>query len=103
MVDIGGYKLKGNYMFKELEDIQKEVVELKEKFRKEITSLLLKRKNLIIALGKKQTEKNVHTEHCCVIHGCKYGDPNCPVEKGVLVQSIPCEYCESDLDIERGM
>lgn len=22
--------------------------------------------------------KDVHTEHCCLHHGCKYGDDDCP-------------------------
>ena len=26
-----------------------------------------------------ESEKDVHTEHCCEIHGCKYGHDNCPV------------------------
>ena len=38
----------------------------------------------------------VHTEHCCVIHGCKYCDDDCPVETGVKKQSYMCEDCYSD-------
>jgi hypothetical protein len=38
--------------------------------------------------------KDVHTEHCCVLHGCKYGDHhNCTVWCGIAKQSDPCEYC----------
>jgi len=38
----------------------------------------------------------VHTEHCCVLHGCKYGDgENCPVESRRKRQSFPCEDCGS--------
>ncbi len=37
--------------------------------------------------------KDVHTEHCCAIHGCKYGDKDCPVETGKKIQSFPCEMC----------
>jgi len=36
---------------------------------------------------------DVHTEHCCAIHGCKYGDPDCTVETGKRLQSYPCETC----------
>jgi len=36
----------------------------------------------------------VHTEHCCVDHGCKYGDEDCPVETGQKPQSFFCENCE---------
>jgi hypothetical protein len=39
--------------------------------------------------------RDVHTEHCCRIHGCKYGDEErCPVEKGTKQQSGPCERCD---------
>lgn len=33
-------------------------------------------------------EKDVHTEHCCAIHGCKYGDTYCPVWLGRKKQSF---------------
>lgn len=38
--------------------------------------------------------KNVHTEHCCIIHGCKYGD-RCAVSTGELRQTFPCEECNA--------
>lgn len=38
-------------------------------------------------------ELDVHTEHCCVVHGCKYGDDDCPVTTGRKPQSFPCEDC----------
>lgn len=34
--------------------------------------------------------KNAHTEHCCKICGCKYGDDDCPVAGGVAKQSYSC-------------
>ena len=41
--------------------------------------------------------KDVHTEHCCAIHGCKYMDDDCTVtvaaENKEYVQSFPCEDC----------
>ena len=37
----------------------------------------------------------VHRTHCCVIHGCKYGDLECPVEKGIIKQDYPCESCNA--------
>lgn len=42
---------------------------------------------------KEWAEKNVHTEHCCLEHGCKYNDLNCPVATGKQKQSHPCEMC----------
>lgn len=38
--------------------------------------------------------KDVHTEHCCIIHGCKYNDPNCTVITEKAPQTYPCEDCE---------
>jgi len=43
-----------------------------------------------------QTTKNVHTEHCCSVHGCKYGEKDCPVALGLQKQSYPCEFCGED-------
>jgi hypothetical protein len=39
------------------------------------------------------SDRDVHTEHCCKRHGCKYNDRKCSVETGKKVQSYPCEYC----------
>jgi hypothetical protein len=49
------------------------------------------------------SQKDVHTEHCCLIHGCKYGYDNigilfpqfhkCSVTSRLKVQSHPCEDC----------
>lgn len=41
-------------------------------------------------------EKNigVHRTHCCKFHGCKYGDPDCPVENKTIEQDYPCEDCD---------
>lgn len=38
-------------------------------------------------------EKDVHTEHCCLKHGCKYCDKNCTVTTKQKLQSFPCEAC----------
>lgn len=41
----------------------------------------------------------VHVGHCCIRHGCKYGDnKNCPVVTGMALQDFPCEYCDMDRD-----
>lgn len=34
-----------------------------------------------------------HKGHCCLAHGCKYGDDDCPVKCGKAVQTGPCEQC----------
>ncbi len=36
---------------------------------------------------------DVHTEHCCLMHGCKYRDINCTVMNGRKKQSTLCESC----------
>ena len=44
--------------------------------------------------------KDVHTEHCCVIHGCKYGQHDtCSVVNERKPQSFICEDCD-DAGIE---
>jgi hypothetical protein len=35
----------------------------------------------------------VHAAHCCKWHGCKYGDPDCPVASGEVEQEYQCEDC----------
>ena len=37
----------------------------------------------------------VHVTHCCVMHGCKYGDPDCPVENKEVMQEYLCEECDN--------
>jgi len=44
------------------------------------------------------TPSDVHTEHCCVIHGCKYGHDTCTVVTGEHRQSGPCEECGLTLE-----
>jgi len=39
-------------------------------------------------------EYKSHVNHCCIHHGCKYGDDNCPVVLGRDKQSYPCEECD---------
>ena len=38
-----------------------------------------------------------HLTHCCVLHGCKYGDDDCPVEDGSAQQEFLCEECPRNL------
>lgn len=50
-------------------------------------------------------EIDVHTEHCCERHGCKYGDEECSVVTGAKPQSFLCESCDegnTELDYEDG-
>lgn len=42
----------------------------------------------------------VHISHCCKWHGCKYGDPDCPVVNGEIEQEYLCEDCYKDLEDE---
>jgi hypothetical protein len=34
-----------------------------------------------------------HSTHCCIKHGCKYGDENCPVIIGKVPQRFICGQC----------
>ncbi len=43
------------------------------------------------------SHKDVHTEHCCLKHGCKYGDGDCPVTTEQKKQSYPCERCHEEI------
>lgn len=45
------------------------------------------------------TNIGVHASHCCVLHGCKYRDDDCPVESGQVEQKYLCEIC-AEYDIE---
>lgn len=39
------------------------------------------------------TKVGVHESHCCAVHGCKYGDKDCPVVNRKIPQKYPCEEC----------
>lgn len=43
-------------------------------------------------------DKDVHTEHCCIWHGCCYGSEDCTVKSENKKQSYPCEQCEYDAE-----
>lgn len=47
-----------------------------------------------------ESDKDVHTEHCCFTHGCKYADPYCPVSTGEKFQSFACETCQAQSSTE---
>jgi len=38
----------------------------------------------------------VHQTHCCLLHGCKYGDDDCPVVSGKVKQDCICFDCEEE-------
>jgi len=38
-------------------------------------------------------EGQTHKSHCCILHGCKYGEKECPVVIGDIEQEEICEYC----------
>mgnify|MGYP003116569525 CR=1 FL=1 len=45
---------------------------------------------------KYRDDKDVHTEHCCYRHGCKYMDHRCSVLTKQKEQSFPCEQCDEE-------
>ena len=46
---------------------------------------------------------NAHITHCCSMHGCKYGNKECPVEFGDVKQKYACEVCDFMLGEEGGL
>jgi hypothetical protein len=40
---------------------------------------------------------DVHTRHCCKLHGCKYGDDDCTVTTEAAPQEYLCEDCSVDI------
>lgn len=42
---------------------------------------------------KPKDTTGVHRTHCCVKHGCKYGDKCCPVVNNEVEQDYLCEEC----------
>ena len=51
-----------------------------------------------LRLQEPEKNKDVHTEHCCVRHHCKYGEDDfyCTVKTGKKRQSFVCEDCEEE-------
>jgi len=49
---------------------------------------------IVIELNSINANNNgVHARHCCIRHGCKYGDADCPVVNGKIVQTHLCQDC----------
>lgn len=69
-------------------------------FTSEINNLKFKlsqeQKLEAIWVGQKPNpdDRDVHTEHCCKLHGCKYNSKDCTVQYGTKLQSGLCECCE---------
>lgn len=47
------------------------------------------------------SNESVHAAHCCVSHGCKYADPDCPVATGKISQNHLCEFCNFEIEEEK--
>ena len=47
-------------------------------------------------LPEEESNKDIHTQHCCKIHGCKYNDDECSVWNKIKNQSFRCEDCTYD-------
>jgi hypothetical protein len=44
----------------------------------------------------KKENWGVHETHCCVEHGCKYGNEDCPVVIGLIKQKYFCQDCTNN-------
>jgi len=63
-----------------------------EKMQKEKEKAVEKSKTTI-----PKEKHGVHETHCCIKHGCKYGDIDCPVVLGIIKQRYLCESCSWDV------
>lgn len=69
------------------------------------TALTARMHNIRYAAGRFKNsggQTDVHTEHCCDQHGCKYGADEtgeCTVVNGSKPQSYICEQCDHELDV----
>ncbi len=43
-----------------------------------------------------KSKYGVHQSHCCIKHGCKYGNDDCPVVNRKIKQKYTCEWCDDD-------
>ena len=43
--------------------------------------------------NEKDVKLDAHDTHCCIEHGCKYGDADCAVANGIRKQVYLCERC----------
>lgn len=71
-----------------LDEIEKEITDTEPRIVE--TAVL---GNDIVIRPEPESKRCVHTEHCCKIHGCKYGDDGCPVADETKSQSMPCQVC----------
>jgi len=39
------------------------------------------------------SEWDLHRQQCCREHGCKFGNDDCPVVVGILMQNQKCDKC----------
>lgn len=75
------------YDLSAIERMENEIEEAKHKIK------VLR--HVSIAFNREPEENtDVHTEHCCRWHGCKYADASCPVITDTKHQSFVCEECE---------
>lgn len=45
-----------------------------------------------MAATKKQQTSCIHTRHCCLVCGCKYGEDDCPVVIGQKKGDFTCKH-----------
>lgn len=69
---------------------------------------LEEKKTMVDAEQKKEFDKEIrlyhrglsygtHISHCCIKHGCKYGeDDECPVVNGIEIQKYICMDCDNE-------
>ena len=99
MIDINNLKNYTDFLCKHFDKYilsEKEKDFLINEFLKSEIITLNKLHNITLDINRLDPsyKEDAHSSHCCVIHGCKYGDKNCPVVIGKIKQEYMCEFCD---------
>ncbi len=79
-----------------IDDIIDKVISINEyEYKNKLSEEAVKKGETTIPLER----WGVHITHCCVKHGCKYGDIDCPVATKLVLQKYPCEDCINKIPI----
>lgn len=83
---------KAKELYNEVFDLVKEVKKIMTKFEAQLKLERIEKEGNVLP----KEDWGVHESHCCLEHGCKYGDDNCPVALGQTPQDYTCEMCDED-------
>lgn len=81
-----------------MEDLNNKLNELADQANETARKVFKLRELIITKQAEEPENKDVHTEHCCRWHGCKYGECDCTVASGEKKQSFLCEECYAEIE-----